>query len=83
MTRKRLNEVKKNPTKIPQDAFNIFGNTYGKCINIESLKEEYVTFSQCFEQFLITEELPLTLHHDETDSELDEEDSDSSIKHEY
>lgn len=60
---------------------------YWKFINIEILKEECITLSGCFEHSLVTEELPTfyrqVLHkkdHEDTDSELDEDNSNDLIK---
>lgn len=76
MTIKRMKEMKKDSLKIPKDAFKIFGNIYGKFINnnIDKLKEEYMTFANCYEQFMKVEKLPDVLHEQhnmDTDSELE------------
>lgn len=87
MTQKRMKETKKNASKIPKDAFEVFNNIYGRFINnnVSKLKEEYINFSSCFEQFLITEKLPDSLHKQydedmESESNTFDEDDDYSIQ---
>jgi len=87
MTQKRMKEIKKNSSSILKDAFESFNNIYGKFINnnVSKLREEYIYFSGCFEQFLITEKLPESLHKQydedtESNSDTFEENEDYSIK---
>lgn len=87
MTQKRMKEIKKNSSSIPKDAFESFSNIYGRFINnnVSKLREEYINFSGCFEQFLITENLPDSLHKQydedtESNSDTFDEDEDYSVK---
>lgn len=87
MTQKRMKETKKDASKIPKDAFEVFNNIYGRFINnnVSKLKEEYINFSSCFEEFLITEKLPDLLHKQydedsERESNTSDEDDNYSIK---
>lgn len=60
--KKRLDEVKKNPASVPKDAFSIFCKVYGKYVDQELLKKEYIYFSKIFSSFEEYINLPKYMH---------------------
>lgn len=80
-SRRRLNEVSKDSTKLPADAFQIFASVYKKFVNKNDLQREYVQFSKYYFKFESNKYLPLKLHKVNCNSETDvffENNSDST-----
>lgn len=61
-SKKRLDEVKKNPASLPKDAFSMFCKVYGKYVDQDCLNKEYIHFSKIFTSFEENINLPKYLH---------------------
>ncbi|KAE8743396.1 hypothetical protein FOCC_FOCC011001 [Frankliniella occidentalis] len=65
---KRILEIKKegngrSTLTLPNDAFSVFCSTYGKFVNVASLRKEYLQFVECFESYnSAAQKLPEMLH---------------------
>ena len=62
LSKKRMKELKANPTQLPKDAFSMVCKIYEKYLKPEVVCDEYLNFIQCFDVFLKTDELPKYLH---------------------
>lgn len=71
---KRLSEVRKKG--LPEDAFTSFSSIYGKYVNVDEARKEYIAFPSCFEELGKTVDLPRHLHSENkwiVDSDIDSE----------
>jgi len=82
MTKKRIKEVQLDSNRLPSDAFMAFCGVYGKYLNINELKSEYLTFTKCIDAFLKTNELPTSLHDHQNNDISDDSNSDSCQENE-
>jgi len=84
LSKKRVKELKANPTQLPKDAFLMVCTIYKKYLKPEVICDEYLNFIQCFDAFLKTDEFPKYLHSDndiakDSDSELETENYDNNV----
>ncbi|CAI6347556.1 unnamed protein product [Macrosiphum euphorbiae] len=82
MTKKRIKEVQLDSNRLPSDAFMAFCGVYGKYLNINELKSEYLTFTKCIDAFFKTNELPTSLHDYQNNDISDNSNSDSCQENE-
>jgi len=82
--KKRIFEIKNNPSALPKDAFQEFCAVYGKFVQKDLLCKEYAHFCQIFDLFETSTFLPNELHpsneHFETESDEDEDEDLSQRK---
>lgn len=60
--KRRILEVKKNPSSLPEDCFSTFCEVYEKFIDQTTLKKEYIQFCEVYTSFEETLNLPRKLH---------------------
>jgi len=51
LSKKRMKELKANPTQLPKDAFSMVCKIYKKYLKPEVVCDEYLNFIQCFDVF--------------------------------
>ncbi|KAK3907343.1 Zinc finger MYM-type protein 1 [Frankliniella fusca] len=66
-TRKRMSEVERNKSVLPDDAFKAFCAVYAKFVNVEDLRREYLQMCKTFEPYESALNLPKNLHSDAAD----------------
>ncbi len=76
-TKRRLAEIKNDHKCFPKDAFSEFCKVYGKFVNMENLKSEYLQFVDIYPSFEAAQKLPENLHEEDANSE-EENDKDNS-----
>ncbi|KAL4152763.1 hypothetical protein QTP88_000596 [Uroleucon formosanum] len=83
-SKKRIFEIKNNPSALPKDAFQEFCAVYGKCVQKDLLCKEYAHFCRIFHLFETSTFLPNELHPSnepfETESDEDEDEDLSQRK---
>lgn len=79
-SKKRLAEVKINFDSLPKDSFAMFCKIYGKYVNQEKLKMEYIHFSKIFNSFEENVNLPKCLHRKDFIIEQESQMSDSETE---
>lgn len=63
-TRKRILEIKEGPSQFPKDAFAAFCTVYGKFVDLEGLRRQYLQFARTYQAYESAAQLPSHLHED-------------------